>query len=196
VDVGGGLGVDYDGSRSTSASSVNYSVQEYANDVLYTIVDAANKHELPHPNVIAESGRALVLNRVLHDQEAQIESLPSLIPGMMRGALGPVARSGVEFLSRKYHASDETLHSHMQRYREQLNALRDALKQSSPYLAGRFSYADIAMAVALQFVVPVDEKYIRLGPATRRTMTDPVLKNEYTDLIQWRDLIYGKHRRR
>ena len=59
VDVGGGLGVDYDGSRSTSASSVNYSVQEYANDVLYTIVDAANKHGLPHPNVIAESGRAL-----------------------------------------------------------------------------------------------------------------------------------------
>jgi len=59
VDVGGGLGVDYDGSRSTSASSVNYSVQEYANDVLYTITDAANKHGLPHPNVIAESGRAL-----------------------------------------------------------------------------------------------------------------------------------------
>jgi len=59
VDVGGGLGVDYDGSRSTSASSVNYSVQEYANDVLYTISDAANTHGLPHPNVIAESGRAL-----------------------------------------------------------------------------------------------------------------------------------------
>jgi arginine decarboxylase len=59
VDVGGGLGVDYDGSRSTSASSVNYSVQEYANDVIYTIADAANKHGLPHPNVIAESGRAL-----------------------------------------------------------------------------------------------------------------------------------------
>ena len=59
VDVGGGLGVDYDGSRSTSSSSVNYSVQEYANDVLYTISDASDKHGLPHPNVIAESGRAL-----------------------------------------------------------------------------------------------------------------------------------------
>jgi len=59
VDVGGGLGVDYDGSRSTSSSSVNYSVQEYANDVIYTIVEAANKQNLPHPNVIAESGRAL-----------------------------------------------------------------------------------------------------------------------------------------
>ena len=59
VDVGGGLGVDYDGSRSISASSVNYSMQEYANDVLYTIVEATDKQGLPHPNVIAESGRAL-----------------------------------------------------------------------------------------------------------------------------------------
>ncbi|HSQ42604.1 MAG TPA: biosynthetic arginine decarboxylase [Fibrobacteraceae bacterium] len=59
VDVGGGLGVDYDGTRSTSASSVNYSIQEYANDVLYSIVEACAKHGLAHPNVIAESGRAL-----------------------------------------------------------------------------------------------------------------------------------------
>lgn len=59
VDVGGGLGVDYDGSRSTNASSVNYSVQEYANDVIYTIADTCNRLNLPHPNMIAESGRAL-----------------------------------------------------------------------------------------------------------------------------------------
>lgn len=59
VDIGGGLGVDYDGSRSTNASSVNYSVQEYANDVIFTIADTCNKLNLPHPNMIAESGRAL-----------------------------------------------------------------------------------------------------------------------------------------
>jgi len=59
VDVGGGLGVDYDGSRSTGNSSVNYSIQEYANDVIYTLCEVSNKHGLPHPNVIAESGRAL-----------------------------------------------------------------------------------------------------------------------------------------
>ncbi len=59
VDVGGGLGVDYDGTRSISSSSVNYSMQEYANDVIYTIVEAADKQNLPHPNIIAESGRAL-----------------------------------------------------------------------------------------------------------------------------------------
>lgn len=59
VDVGGGLGVDYDGTRSTSASSVNYSIQEYANDVIYSVVEACKMHGLPHPNIIAESGRAL-----------------------------------------------------------------------------------------------------------------------------------------
>ncbi|MBS1562282.1 MAG: biosynthetic arginine decarboxylase [Bacteroidetes bacterium] len=59
VDIGGGLGVDYDGSRSSVASSINYSIQEYANDAISTMADAAQKHNLPHPNVITESGRAL-----------------------------------------------------------------------------------------------------------------------------------------
>ena len=59
IDIGGGLGVDYDGTRSTNASSVNYSIQEYANDVIYTITQIADKGSFPHPNIIAESGRAL-----------------------------------------------------------------------------------------------------------------------------------------
>ena len=60
VDCGGGLGVDYDGTRSSnSESSVNYSIQEYVNDCIYTFVDAANKNNLPHPNIITESGRSL-----------------------------------------------------------------------------------------------------------------------------------------
>lgn len=60
VDVGGGLGVDYDGTRSAnSGSSVNYSIQEYVNDATSSMVDAANKNDLPHPNIITESGRSL-----------------------------------------------------------------------------------------------------------------------------------------
>lgn len=59
VDIGGGLGVDYDGSRSAVASSINYSIQEYANDAIATLADAATKNVLPHPHVITESGRAL-----------------------------------------------------------------------------------------------------------------------------------------
>jgi len=60
VDIGGGLGVDYDGTRSpNSESSVNYSLQEYVNDSISTLVDASDKNNIPHPNIITESGRSL-----------------------------------------------------------------------------------------------------------------------------------------
>lgn len=60
VDCGGGLGVDYDGTRSSnSESSVNYSIQEYVNDCVYTFVEAADKNAIAHPNIITESGRSL-----------------------------------------------------------------------------------------------------------------------------------------
>ncbi|MBQ5373075.1 MAG: biosynthetic arginine decarboxylase, partial [Bacteroidaceae bacterium] len=60
VDCGGGLGVDYDGTRSSnSESSVNYSIQEYVNDCVYTLVEASDKCGIPHPNIITEGGRSL-----------------------------------------------------------------------------------------------------------------------------------------
>jgi arginine decarboxylase len=59
IDIGGGLGVDYDGSRTFSPSSINYTIQEYVNDAIYMIMDACNKNDLPHPNIISESGRSL-----------------------------------------------------------------------------------------------------------------------------------------
>ena len=65
VDVGGGLGVDYDGTSSTSHASVNYSLQEYANDVIYTLAEACREHELPMPHIISESGRALTAHHAL-----------------------------------------------------------------------------------------------------------------------------------
>ncbi|HZJ00227.1 MAG TPA: biosynthetic arginine decarboxylase [Gemmatimonadaceae bacterium] len=65
VDVGGGLGVDYDGSQSTSQASVNYSLQEYANDVVYTLAESCREHELPMPHIISESGRALTAHHAL-----------------------------------------------------------------------------------------------------------------------------------
>src|SRR6059058_1936963 len=65
VDVGGGLGVDYDGSSSTSQASVNYTLQEYADDVIYTLAEACREHELPMPHIISESGRALTAHHAL-----------------------------------------------------------------------------------------------------------------------------------
>jgi arginine decarboxylase len=65
LDVGGGLGVDYDGTSSTSHASVNYSLQEYANDVVYTIAEVCRSHALPMPHLISESGRALTAHHAL-----------------------------------------------------------------------------------------------------------------------------------
>src|SRR5437588_1022593 len=60
MDVGGGLGVDYDGSRSAYDSSTNYTLQEYANDIVYYIADVCNAEKVRHPDIISESGRAVV----------------------------------------------------------------------------------------------------------------------------------------
>jgi arginine decarboxylase len=59
VDVGGGLGVDYDGSRTNFPSSMNYTIQEYANEVVYRIASVCNERDVPHPTIISESGRAM-----------------------------------------------------------------------------------------------------------------------------------------
>ncbi|MBC8325957.1 MAG: biosynthetic arginine decarboxylase [Verrucomicrobia subdivision 3 bacterium] len=60
LDVGGGLAVDYDGSRAAFESSANYSLQEYTNDVVQTVAEVCNAEDVPHPNLISESGRAVV----------------------------------------------------------------------------------------------------------------------------------------
>jgi len=77
VDIGGGLGVDYDGTRSAySESSVNYSIQEYVNDAISTMVDVSDKNNLPHPNIITESGRSLTA----HHSVLIFEALESTFP--------------------------------------------------------------------------------------------------------------------
>jgi len=81
VDVGGGLGVDYDGTRSTAPASVNYSMQEYANDIIYALAEASRENDVPMPHVISESGRALTAHHALLlvnviDVETQIEDVP------------------------------------------------------------------------------------------------------------------------
>ncbi len=80
VDCGGGLGVDYDGTRSSSSeSSVNYSIQEYVNDSIYTFVDASDKYGVPHPNIITESGRSLTAHHsILVIDVLETASLPSM----------------------------------------------------------------------------------------------------------------------
>ena len=78
VDIGGGLGVDYDGTRSSaSESSMNYSIQEYANDAIYSIVDACEKNGLKQPCIVTESGRSLTAHHsVLITEVLETTALP------------------------------------------------------------------------------------------------------------------------
>ncbi len=78
VDIGGGLGVDYDGTRnSASESSMNYAIQEYANDAVYSLVDACEKNSIKHPNIITESGRSLTAHHsVLVFEVLETTTLP------------------------------------------------------------------------------------------------------------------------
>ena len=90
VDVGGGLGVDYEGSRTTRPASMNYTPREYANDIIYGLGTICREQGMPMPNIISESGRALTAHHALllvnvTDVEAQTEpQVPPLRPDSHR----------------------------------------------------------------------------------------------------------------
>ncbi|HEY3601958.1 MAG TPA: biosynthetic arginine decarboxylase [Chthoniobacterales bacterium] len=74
LDVGGGLGVDYDGSRTSFDSSTNYSLQEYCNDVVYSITEVCDSEGVAHPTIVSEGGRAIVA----HHSVLVVESFGSI----------------------------------------------------------------------------------------------------------------------
>jgi arginine decarboxylase len=86
LDCGGGLGVDYDGSHTNFASSMNYSLQEYANDIIYGMQEMCDAAGIPHPMIVTESGRAVVAHHavlvidVLGVSELAVPKLPEKLP--------------------------------------------------------------------------------------------------------------------
>jgi arginine decarboxylase len=87
IDVGGGLGVDYDGSQTNFASSMNYTTEEYANDVVFSVMEACDAAKVPHPMLVSESGRAVVahhavlVTEVLGNSDFEVRNLPERLPG-------------------------------------------------------------------------------------------------------------------
>jgi arginine decarboxylase len=77
IDVGGGLGVDYDGSRTAFDSSMNYTLQEYARDVVYNIMDVVDSEKVAHPTIVSEGGRAIVA----HHSVLVVEAFGSIEKG-------------------------------------------------------------------------------------------------------------------
>ncbi len=86
LDIGGGLGVDYDGSQSNVESSMNYTTQEYANDVIYQVKTVCDEAGVPHPGLFTESGRAVAAHHsvlvfdILGASRQVVESLPDSVP--------------------------------------------------------------------------------------------------------------------
>lgn len=87
LDVGGGLGVDYDGSQTNFQSSMNYTLQEYANDVIYHVNTVCEESQVPHPTIISESGRAvaafhsvLVFGTLGVTHQGEVDAIPQEIP--------------------------------------------------------------------------------------------------------------------
>ncbi|HMJ52242.1 MAG TPA: glutathione S-transferase family protein [Polyangiaceae bacterium] len=139
--------------------------------------------------------RALVVSALLTSEAALDEGLPFSLPPWLSATMRPVTRVALRWFARKYGVSSGAAAEHEDRMRPALDRLRSAVK-TSPYLLGRFSYADIAMATLLQGISPVGNGYIRLGPATRRAWTRPTLESAYADLVRWRDNLYLEHRGR
>ncbi|HFE37681.1 MAG TPA: biosynthetic arginine decarboxylase [Gammaproteobacteria bacterium] len=78
IDVGGGLGIDYEGSQTSNYCSMNYNIQEYANDIVQTFKQSCINHHLPHPNIITESGRAMTAHHaILISDIIDTESVPN-----------------------------------------------------------------------------------------------------------------------
>lgn len=143
-----------------------------------------------------KAGRSLVIAALLASPDALDESLSSRLPKWIRALSRPVTRHGTKWFARKYELGLDQTTGALGKLRSTLSLLREALSTSSPYLLGTFSYADIVMAVVLQGIVPVDDCYMPIGAATRKTWTRVELAAEFADLVAWRDGLYERHRKR
>jgi glutathione S-transferase len=142
------------------------------------------------------AGRVLALERQLRDDDALLE----LVPRGLRRSLGRLAprlgQLGVLRTLSKYGAREHSSAQHRARLRAALEALRAALASSTSTpktLLGTFSFADIAAAQVLAFVLP-PAFGLKLGKASARGFTDPEFSREFADLIGWRDALYAAYR--
>ncbi len=141
---------------------------------------------------LSVAGRALTTPRVTADAEARRENVPPAIPAALRGLALPLVDVGEALLSRKYRLRETSAEEAEARMAAVLADARAALA-TAPYLLGTFSYADVALAMALQFVQPVDGDYVPLGPGSRRAWTNQRLAAEFRDVLEWRDGVFAAH---
>jgi glutathione S-transferase len=141
------------------------------------------------------AGRAMVMAAMLASRPAIDEQLPNYVPAWLRLPLRPFSRAATMAFVRKYALRLNEGDAQRGVMRSALERLRRGLEARSPYLQGSFSYADIAMATLIQAISPVDDRYLKIGPATRASWTEPALASAFADLVAWRDRLYASDRR-
>jgi glutathione S-transferase len=130
--------------------------------------------------------RAQVFHRTKTNHEAKLERL-IFLPEKQRESAAKWVDPMIRFLEKKYPVDEsESTVSLLEQIRTELNG--------RSYVLDEFSYADMTLAQPLQFITPLDNKYIKLGDHQRETMEDAELAKEFKDLIEWRDQLYEKHR--
>jgi glutathione S-transferase len=142
----------------------------------------------------AGAGRALVMAALLASGPALDEQGPPSVPGWLRPVLRPLARSLTMAFVRKYELRMGDQEAQTRAVRAALERLRSGLSSSSPYLQGSFTYADIVMSGLIQGISPVDNRFVRIGPASRAAWTHALLAAEFADLVAWRDALYESQR--
>lgn len=138
------------------------------------------------------AARGIVTRQIRTIPKGLDESVPQGLPGWLRR---PLAISGVWLFNRKYRLGTQSALDEETRFVEALDALRAALARSGgKYVLGRFTLADISMCTMMQAVLPVESRYVSMGPGMRAAWTQPLLAEKYEDLVKWRDAIYAEHR--
>lgn len=140
-----------------------------------------------------QHGRVLLVSRLLASGPARDETLPRWVPGALRPLLRPVTHFGTAWFGRKYAVDLDSVSAHRAALRSALEDFRKALG-GRDYVYGSFTWADILLACLVQGIAPVDDRYIRLGEASRKVWSHPDLATEFTDLVTFRDQLYARHR--
>jgi glutathione S-transferase len=136
----------------------------------------------------SNAARGLVVAATLASGPA-LDEQALFAPAWLRPALRPVGRLATRAFARKYALRLDDGDAQTSAVRAALERLRGGLA-ASRYLQGAFSYADIAMAGLLQAIVPLDDRYLKIGPGTRAVWTHRALATEFPDLVSWRDRLY------
>jgi glutathione S-transferase len=144
------------------------------------------------------AGRVGSLQRMLRDEAALAEVVPTPLRGLPAGVTRPLAVMGVRRTLRKYAGSASDVAANRGVLIEVLEQLRADLRASSSTgepktLLPELSYADMAMAQVVFCISPPKEK-VRIGAASRRLFEEPELQERFGDLVAWRDALYRQHR--